>query len=431
MQRMQARHGLPPPRGAGMGMAMRIVYTLAAIGLAFLLSGPAMAQLVMADGSVLSREEIAKAATGCAAGQAQDCLIFGLAARSGAGRQVNIDEAAAALRKACEGGLGMGCAGEAEIAALRRDRRKDPKFAAERWAKARGLFTAACDQGSAIACHALADMLVNTPAMSDTPRAAMLYAKACFDLKFGPSCLQGAALTGLSSAPAHDLALAQRFEAALDPALDAECQQGRPGACAALGEWLISRPGPSDKVRIAALADTACSNGAGHGCALAADLIRRDDRSAEGWDRQIEYLDRACALQFARCAQLAEAMRAHPPIRTLDSGLLFLADIKACLGDVQEHCWRLYEPAARLNAAELEQLVMTFDQACLNLPRPSAELCAAAASNHVERAEAMAASASADRAEARRLYQRALELPEDAEDNATAHAEARAFLAGA
>ena len=75
-------------------------------------------------------------------------------------------------------------------------------------------------------------------------------------------------------------------------------------------------------------------------------------------------------------------------------------------------------------------MVETFDQACLNLPRPSAEICASAASNHLERAEAVPGSAATDRATAARLYQRALELPEDNEENPTAHNEARAFLAG-
>lgn len=410
---------------------MPIIRYLAVIGLALLaLPAPALAQLAMPDGSVIANEDLRNADSACAAGQAQACLVAGLAARNAVRQPMDIDQAASAFARACQGGLGMGCVGEAEIADTRHDRRRDARLAAERRARAASLFTAACDKDVAIACHGLADLLASNAEKSDKPGAETLFRKACFDLAYGPSCIEGVALTELSVSPVHDAALAQRFAAAVEPALDAACEGGRPGACATLAQWLLGRPGVKDIARIAALAERACSGGAGHGCTLAATLIGRDDRSAEGWDRQIEYLDRACATQFARCADLAEAMRRHPPIRTIDSGLLFLADIKACLGDVQEHCWRLYEPAARLNATELEQLVLTFDQACLQLIRPSAELCAAAASNHLERAEAVAASAAADRAEARRLYQRALELPEDAEDNPTAHAEARAFLGG-
>lgn len=407
---------------------MKIFRSLIGAALAAWLASPGLAQLTMPDGSVVALEDLRNADRACNSGSDQACLVAGLAARHAAWQPMDIDMAAATFAKACKAGLGMGCLGEADIAATRRDRRRDLTLAADRWARANALFSVACERNVAIGCHNLADMLATNAAMIDQPRAVTLFARACFELKFGPSCVAGAALTELSVSPVHDQAMAIRFSAAVDPALDAECKQGRPGACAMLARWLDGRPQPRDGARIAALADSACSAGAGAGCSLAASLVRREDASAEGWDQQVAYLDRACSMQFARCAELAETMRDHPPIRTIDTGLLFLADIKACLGDVPEHCWRLYEPAARLNSTELAQLVETFDQACLKLLSASAELCAAAASNHLERAEALPASAASDRAEAQRLYRRALELPEDAEDNATAHGEARAYL---
>lgn len=408
---------------------MRILQWLAAIGLVLNLAPPAMAQLTMPDGSVVEDSLVDASDRACTAGKADACLVQGFALASAVGQPMDVDAASAAFRKACEGGLGTGCEQEADIAARRHGSRMDLKRAAERWARARTIFTSGCDSGNPLACHRLAGMLMNNSAMIDKPRAVMLLAKACFDLKFGPACIEGNAQTALSTSAVRDPALAARFEAAIDPALTAECDAGKFGACSALGEWLLGRLGPKDSARIAALADKACSGGAVRGCGLAADLTRRTDTSAEGWDRRYDYLDRACAMQFAYCSDLADLMRAAPPIRSVDSGLLFLADIKACLAEAEEHCWHLYEPAARLNATEVEQLVMTFDQACLNLLRPSAEVCASAASNHVERAKAVPSTAAADHAEARRLYQRALELPESAMDNPTAHSEARAFLA--
>lgn len=407
---------------------MNIFRWLIGMALAALLADPGFAQLTMPDGTVVALEDLRTADQACASGSDQACLVAGMAARHAAWQPMDIDRAAAAFARACRAGLGMGCLGEAEIAAARSDARRDLKLAADRWARANTLFSAACEKNLAIGCHNLADMLATNATMIDKPRAVTLLARACFDLRHGASCVAGAALTEPSVSPVHDPALAMRFAAAIDPALDVECTQQRPGACAQLALWLDGRPQPKDSARIAALADSACSAGAGAGCSLAASLVRREDSSAEGWDRQIAYLDKACGTRFARCAELAEAMREHPPIRTIDTGLLFLADIKACLGGMQEHCWRLYEPAARLNATELAQLVETFDQACLKLLRPSAELCASAASNHLERAEALAAGAASDREEARRLYRRALELPEDANDNPTAHSEARAYL---
>lgn len=407
---------------------MNIFRWLFGVALAALLAGPAIAQLAMPDGTVVALEDLRTAGRACNSGSHQACLVAGLAARHAAGQPMDIDMAAAAFAKACKAGLGMGCLGEADIAATRRDRRRDLKLAADRWARANTLFSAACEKNLAIGCHNLADMLATNAAMIDRPRAVALFARACFELKHGASCVAGAALTEQSASQVHDQAMAIRFAAAIDPTLEAECKQERPAACAMLAQWLDRRLQPGDGVRITALADSACSAGAGAGCSLAASLVRREDASAEGWDRQVAYLDRACSTQFARCAELAETMRDHPPIRTIDTGLLFIADIKACLGDVQENCWRLYEPAARLNSTELAQLVETFDHACLKLLRASAELCAAAASNHLERSEALPASAASDRAEAQRLYRRALELPEDAEDNATAHSEARAYL---
>jgi TPR repeat protein len=409
---------------------MRILTWLAAIVLAWCGAPQGRAQVTMPDGSVIARDRIDSAAAACQAGKADACLVRGIALERGIGEPIEINLAAAAFRSACEGGLGMGCEKEADIAARRHDRRKDLKLAAERWTRARTIFTSGCDSGNPLACHRLAAMLTSNSAMIDKPRAVTLLAKACFELKYGPSCIEGSALTGLSTSTAHDPALAARFEAAVDPALTSACDEERVGACAMLGEWLLARLGPKDTARIAALADKACSGGAVHGCALSADLVRRTDSSAEGWDRRYEFLDRACAIQFGYCSGLADLMRAAPPIRSIDSGLLFLADIKACLAEAEEHCWRLYEPAARLSSTELAQLVETFDQACLNLPRPSAEICASAASNHLERAEAVPGSAATDRATAARLYQRALELPEDNEENPTAHNEARAFLAG-
>lgn len=408
---------------------MRILTWLAAIGLVMSATPPAAAQLTMADGSVIADDLVDASGSACAAGKSDACLVKGIALSTAIGQPIDIDAAAAAFRKACEGGLGTGCEQEADIAAWRHDKRQDLKLAADRWAMAQTIFTAGCDSGNPLACHRLAAMLTNNRAMADKPRAVSLLAKACFDLKFGPACIEGHALTAISTSSVRDPALAARFEAAIDPALTAECDTGKFGACAALGEWLLGRLGPKDTARIAALADKACSGGAVRGCALAAVLGRRTDPSAEGWDKSYDYLDRACAMQFAYCSNLADLMRAAPPIRSVDSGLMFLADIKACLAGAEEYCWHLYEPAARLNATELEQLVMTFDRVCLNLLRPSAELCASAASNHLERAEAVPAGANADRTEARRLYQRALELPEGAEDNPTAHDEARAFLA--
>lgn len=407
---------------------MRILAWLAAFGLALNFAPPAMAQLTVADGSVVEDSLVDAADKACASGKADGCLLQGLVLANAIGQPIDIHAAAAAFRNACEGGLGTGCEQEADIAAARHDKRMDLKLAADRWARARAIFSSGCDSGNPLACHRLADMLTNVSAMIDMPRAVTLLAKACFDLKFGPACVDGNALTALSTSAVRDTALAARFEAAIDPALLAECDAGKFGGCAALGEWLLGRLGPKDTGRITVLADNACSGGAARGCALAADLVRRIDTSAEGWDRRYDYLDRACAMQFGYCGNLADLMRAAPPIRAVDSGLLFLADMKACLSEAEEYCWRLYEPAARLNATELEQLVMTFDQACLNLLRPSAELCASAASNHLERAEAMPGKAAADRAEARRLYQRALELPEGAKDNPTAHNEARAYL---
>ena len=409
---------------------MRFWTRLAAFGLACGAVQPAIAQLTMADGSVIEDRAVDSSEQACAAGKADACLVRGLALSKAIGQPIDIDAAAAAFRKACDGGLGMGCDEEADIAARRHDGRRDLKLASDRWARARTIFTMGCDAGNPLACYRLADLLTSNSGMTDQPRAVTLLARACFDLKFGPACVEGSALTGLSTSPVRDAAMATRFEAAVDPALTGACEENRIGACAMLGEWLLGRLGPKDTARITLLADKACSGGAMHGCALAADLVRRADTSAEGWDRRYDYLVRACAVQFGYCSKLADLMRAAPPIRSIDSGMLFLADIKACLAEAEEHCWRLYDPAARLNATELEQLVMTFDQACLNLPRPSAELCASAASNHVERAEAVPAGATADRAEARRLYQRALELPEENEDNPTAHNEARAFLAG-
>ncbi|ESZ88580.1 MAG: hypothetical protein Q27BB25_03585 [Blastomonas sp. CACIA14H2] len=409
---------------------MRILTWLAAIVLAWGAMPPAAAQVTMPDGSVIPSDVIDGAGAACKAGKADACLVRGLALTSGIGEGIEIDLAAAAFRSACDGGLGMGCEQEADIAARRHDKRQDLKLAAERWARARTIYTASCEAGNPLACHRLAGMLTNNSAMADKPRAVTLLARACFDLEYGPSCIEGSALTGLSTSAVRDPALAARFEAAVDPTLAAACEEGRLGACAMLGDWLLGRLGPKDIARIATLADKACSGEAVRGCALAADLVRRTDGSAEGWDKRNAYLDRACAAQWGYCSDLADLMRAAPPIRSVDSGLLFLADIKACLAEAEEHCWRLYEPAARLNANELGQLVETFDQACLHLPRPSAEICASAASNHLERAEALAASAVTDRAAARRLYQRALELPEANEDNPTAHNEARAFLAG-
>lgn len=409
---------------------MRILTWLAAIVLAWCGAPQGLAQVTMPDGSVIAKDRIDSAAAACKAGKADACLVRGLALERGIGEPIEINLAAAAFRSACEGGMGMGCEKEADIAARRHDKRQDLRLAAERWGKARTTFTTGCEAGNPLACHRLADMLANNSAMIDKPRAVTLLAKACFDLRFGPSCIAGSALTGLSTSAVRDPALATRFEAAVDPALASACDEDRVGACAMLGEWLLGRLGPKDTARIAMLAEKACSGGAAHGCALAADLVRRTDSSAEGWDRRYAYLDRACAIQFGYCSGLADLMRAAPPIRSVDSGLIFLADIKACLAEAEEHCWRLYEPAARLSATELAQLVETFDQACLNLPRPSAEICASAASNHLERAEAVPASAATDRATAGRLYQRALELPEEAEDNPTAHSEARAFLAG-
>lgn len=407
---------------------MNIFRWLIGAALVAWLAGPGLAQLTMPDGTVVAVEDLRTADRACSSGSGQACLVAGMAARHAAWQPMDIDMAADALAKSCQAGLGIGCLGEAEIAAARQDNRRNLKLAADRWSRANTLFSAACERNMAIGCHHLADLLTTNAAMIDRPRAVTLFARACFDLSYGPSCAAGAALTELSVSPVHDPAMALRFAAAVDPTLEAECKQERPGACAMLAQWLDGRPQPRDGERIMALANSACSAGAGAGCSLAARLVRREDSSAEGWDRQIAYLDRACAMQFARCAELAEAMRDHPPIRTIDTGLLFLADIKACLGDVQEHCWRLYEPAARLNSAELAQLVGTFDQACMKLLQASAELCAAAASNHLERAEALPASAASDRAEARRLYRRALELPEDAQDNPTAHSEARAYL---
>ncbi len=392
------------------------------------MSQPVRAQLTMANGSVIEDSQVDASEQACAGGKPDACLVRGLALARAVGQPVDIDAAAAAFRKACDGGLGLGCEQEAGIAASRHDKRQDLKLAADRWTRARTIFTTGCDAGNPLACLRLAAMLTSHSSMIDTPRAVTLLSRACFELQFGPACIEGGALTGLSTSAVHDPALATRFEAAVDPALDSACEANRLGACAMLGEWLLGQPGPRDMARITALAERACSGGAMHGCALAADLVRRADTSAEGWDRRLDYLDRACAAQFGYCSQLADLMRAAPPIRSVDSGLLFLADIKACLAESEEHCWRLYEPAARLNATELEQLVMTFDQACLNLPRPSAELCASAASNHLERAEALPASAATDRADARRLYQRALELPEENQDNPTAHNEARAYL---
>lgn len=408
---------------------MRILTWLAAIVLAWWAVPPAAAQVTMPDGSVIPREVASTAGDACKAGKADACLVRGLVLESGIGESVHVEEAAAAYRSACEGGLGMGCEQEAYLAAWRHDKRQDLKLAAERWGKARALFTTGCEAGNPLACHRLADMLTTNNAMIDKPRAVTLLARACFDLKFGRSCIDGSALTGLSTSAVRDPALAARFEAAVDPALAAACEEGRVGTCAMLGEWLLDQLGPKDTARIAMLADKACSGGAVRGCALASDIILRTDKSAEGWDRRYENLDRACSIHWGYCGDLADLMRAAPPIRSVDSGLVFLADIKACVAGAEDHCWQLYEPAAKLGPTELGQLVEALDQACLNMGRPSAEICASAASNHLERAQALPASAAADRAAARRLYQRALELPEEAEDNPTAHSEARAFLA--
>lgn len=409
---------------------MRIFIRLAALVLAGSVMAPASAQVTMPDGSVIPREVASTAGDACKAGNADACLVRGLVLESGIGESAHVDEAAAAFRTACEGGLGMGCEQEAYLAAWRHDKRQDLELAAERWNKARAIFTKGCDGGNPLACHRLADMLTNNSAMIDKPRAVTLLAKACFDLKFGRSCIDGSALTGLSTSAVRDTALAARFEAAVDPALTAACDAGRVGTCAMLGEWLLGQLGPKDTARIAMLADKACSGGAVRGCALASEVVRRTDKSAEGWDRRYENVDRACSIHWGYCGDLADLMRAAPPIRSVDSGLVFLADIKACVAGAEDHCWQLYEPAAKLGPTELGQLVEALDQACLNMGRPSAEICASAASNHLERAQAVPASAAIDRTTARRLYQRALELPEEAEDNPTAHSEARTFLAG-
>ena len=190
---------------------MRILTWLAAIVLAWCGAPQGLAQVTMPDGSVIAKDRIDSAAAACKAGKADACLVRGLALERGIGEPIEINLAAAAFRSACEGGMGMGCEKEADIAARRHDKRQDLRLAAERWGKARTTFTTGCEAGNPLACHRLADMLANNSAMIDKPRAVTLLAKACFDLRFGPSCIAGSALTGLSTSAVRDPALATRF----------------------------------------------------------------------------------------------------------------------------------------------------------------------------------------------------------------------------
>lgn len=385
-------------------------------GLLACLATPCPAQLVMPNGSVIPRDRVDSAKGACAAGIVDACLVDAMAHRSGAGVPIDIDHAAAAFRKACEGGLGMGCEGEGEIAGYRHDAAMDPALAARRTADAIRLYDAGCTGGNGVACHRLATMLDQDGPHLDKPRAAALFSRACFDLNFGPACISGFYLTDLSVSPVADKALAARLAAAADPALDAGCRAGQAGWCAMLATWLDRIPATRDAARIARLADAACTAGVANGCVLSARQLA-SGTGAETWSRRLDLLDRACRMQLSTCAELVRLMQSAPAGQPVESHRIPLALMSGCLGDVDSNCWDLYDRLDELTGEDRRGAALTFAMACRNLPRPSAELCVVAARQH----------AGADRAEAVRLMQRALTLPEEA-DEPFAHDEARALL---
>lgn len=407
---------------------MRAFHQLVVAALACLMPSALAAQVVMPDGSVIPAEAVRRAPEACDKGDSLACLATGFAAFEGRGQMVDTDDAAAAFRKACELGSGIGCEREAFIASYRHDKAQDLPLAEARRKQAVTILAKGCEVENPLACHWLATMLAEVSALQDEPRAASLYSKACFDHAFGPSCYKGYGLTTTYGSKAYDTTLSNRFDNAAETALDAACIAGKAGACQMQADWVSLRRGAAEAFYIAEMSQKACDGGVAEGCMRAGDLAYRLEQTPENWDRMHDLSERGCQMLFAQCAGFANLVRKPREGRTFDPYFIYLNEMLACIGDVEESCWRMFDYIDKLQPQDLEAFVMAFDHACLRLPRVWAEICATAANNHVERAAVVPASAVNDHAEARRLYSRALELPDDEEAERDAHAEARTFL---
>ena len=394
-------------------------------------AAPATAQVVLPNGAVIPDDAVRRAPSACEKGDSLACLVTGFAALEGRAQMVDVDAAAAAFRKACDLGSGIGCEREAFIASFRHDKAQDLPLAEARRKQAAAMLGKTCDEGTPLACHWLGTMLEGQSALQDQPRAVSLYAKACFDHGFGAACRNGYQLTNISVSAVRDKAAAGRFEAVAETAMDAECQAGKAGACNVLAAWVRQQRGEAEAFYIAELGEKACDGGVAEGCMTAGDLANRLDESAAGWDKMYSLFERACWMRQADCTGVANILRKAPAGKEADRSTIFLFDMRACTGGVEESCWLMFEYGNQIRPSDVEPFIMAFDHACLKLLRPSAEICATAAKNHAERAGAIPAGAAADRAKAHRLYTRALELPEEEEYEPYAHAQAREYLMAA
>lgn len=410
---------------------MGAIRHFAAVALACLIPSALAAQVVLPDGTVIPSDAVRRAPPACDRGDALACLVTGFGALEGRTQMVDVDDAAAAFRKACDLGSGIGCEREAFIASYRLDKAQDLPLAEARRKQAAAILAKTCDTGNPLACQWLGTMLEGQSAMQDQPRAVSLYARACFDHGFGVACRDGHRLTSLSVSAVRDEAAAARFEAAAETAMDAECRAGKAGACIVLAQWVRQQRGEAEAFYIAELGEKACDGGVAEGCMIAGDLVNRLEEGTAGRAKRFSLFERACWMRQADCTSIADIMRNRPAWQETDHNTVFVFDMRACTGGVEEACWLMFDYGNQIRPFDVDPFIMAFDHACLKLLRPSAELCATAAKNHAERANAIPAGAAADRAQARRLYTRALELPEDEEYQPYAHTQAREFLAAA
>jgi TPR repeat protein len=273
-------------------------------------------------------------------------------------------KSAGLYKKACEAGLGQGCASWAW--ALYRDEGDAGQDVVETVNKALGLFDKACEGGGADACYGAALLLDGGPGRTPDKRAMALYQKAC-DAGIGDSCFKMGQrlLRSTESRPeaARGVAVLKK---ACDAGVLAACieagmtlEKGAPGvikdeamsatlllralsafekdcdaalldACVSLGVMYEAGQGMMRSAKTASgYYKKACDGGEASGCRKLAELfnageggIERSERdSMRLWKRGCDLLDgESCerASNFFGTANPKEAARYHTRACDLD-----------------------------------------------------------------------------------------------------------------